>query len=72
MKEHEAGARALMLQAISVAPRVTPQLRGIAKRFSKRFDAYRDEGISNATAYVMAGAEAQAYLRDIDRESRFA
>ena len=72
MKEHAAGARALMPQTISVAPRVTSQLQVIAMRFKERFDAHRDEGISNATVYVMASAEAETYLRKIERESSFA
>jgi hypothetical protein len=72
MTNQEAGARALLLKALSMSSATVPRMRAIAMRFSERFEAHRDEGLSNASAYVMASAESEAYLREMDRERVFA
>lgn len=72
MNVHEAGAHALVLRVISVAPDATPQMRAMATRFTQRYEAYRDEGISHDAAYVMARAETEAYLLELNREGVFA
>lgn len=72
MTNQEAGARALLLKALSVSLRTVPRMRAIAIRFSERFEAYQDEGFSNVTSYAMASAESEAYVREKDREGVFA
>lgn len=72
MRSHEAGARALLIKIISTAREATPRTRDLAGRFSDRFDTYREEGLSNATAYAMAMTEAAVCQGDGERERALA
>lgn len=72
LNDHDAGVCALLLRVISTASEATPQNRAMARRFTERFEAYRDDGIDQAAAYTMAIAEARAYLREMDCEGAFA
>jgi hypothetical protein len=70
--DQQAGARALILKLVAGASTATPRARAMARRFSERFDAYRDAGICNATAYAMASAESREYVWEMEQERAFA